>query len=195
MYLNFDFLNINHKQIAPEQGRILISEPMINDTYFHRSVILITEHNENGSVGFVLNKAIDLPINELMDDFPVFEAKVFVGGPVSKDTIHFLHTLGNLVSNSKHVISNIYWGGDFDQLKNLIKENLVKANQVLFFMGYVGWSKNQLQEEIDNNSWLVSNIDSEYITNHGDNIWEDLLFKLGEKYKVWANMPQNSAMN
>ncbi len=195
MYLNFDFLNIEHKKLAPKQGRILISEPMINDTYFRRSVVLITEHTENGSAGFVLNKSIDLSINEIIDDFPVFESKVSVGGPVGKDTIFFLHTLGNLVPNAKHVVDNIYWGGDFDYLKELIKENFVEPNQVLFFMGYASWSKNQLQEEIDSNSWLVSNVDSEYLINHGDDIWEELLFNLGKEYKVWANMPQNPTMN
>jgi len=195
MYLNFDFLNIEHTKLSIKQGRILISEPMINDTYFRRSVVLITKHNTDGSTGVVLNKPIDLPINEIIDNFPVFESKIFIGGPVGKDTIHFLHTLGNLIPNTKHIIDNIYWGGDFNHLKELIKNNLVEANQVLFFMGYAGWDKDQLQEEIDNNSWLVSDVDSEYIINHGDNIWEELLFNLGKEYKVWANMPQNPTMN
>ena len=82
-YLNFDFLNIGHENLIPQQGRILISEPLLSDTYFKRSVVLITEHNENGTVGFVLNKPIELMINEVLGDFPQFEAQVYIGGPVA----------------------------------------------------------------------------------------------------------------
>ncbi len=195
MYLDFDFLNIDHENLVPKQGRILISEPLLSDTYFKRSVVLITEHSDQGAVGFVLNKPIDIPINEVLDNFPKFNAKVYIGGPVAKDTVHFLHTLGELVPNSVHVKDNIYWGGDFDSLKELINEGIVKTNQVRFFLGYSGWSPNQLEEEIKENAWLVTEVPSSKIMSADKNIWKKTLDNLGKKYKVWSNFPENPTMN
>jgi len=195
MYLNFDFLNIDHENLAPEQGRILISEPLLSDTYFKRSVVLITEHSEKGSMGFVLNKPVELTVNDLLGDFPQFEANVYIGGPVAKDTIHFIHTLGEMVPNTVHVMDNIYWGGDFDSLKELIQEGIVHPSQVRFFLGYSGWSANQLEDEIRENAWLVTQVDSSRIMSADKNIWKKTLENLGKKYKVWSNFPENPAMN
>ena len=176
-YLNFDFLNINHENLVPQQGRILISEPLLSDAYFKRSVILITEHSDQGAVGFVLNKPIEIPLN------------------VAKDTVHFLHTLGNLVTDSVHVIDNIYWGGDFDVLKELIGEGMVKKDQVRFFLGYSGWSPNQLEDEIAENAWIVAEVDPKKLMFEDKNIWKKTLENLGKKYKIWSNFPENPAMN
>ena len=195
MYLDFDFLNIEHENLAPKQGRILLSEPLLSDTYFKRSVVLLTEHSDKGAVGFVLNKPVDLPLNEVLADFPDFNAQVYIGGPVAKDTIHFLHTLGELIPNSVHVMDNIYWGGDFDSLKELINEGIVEPVQVRFFLGYSGWSPNQLEGEIEENAWLVTRVESEKIMSADKNIWKKTLDELGKKYKVWANFPENPAMN
>lgn len=195
MYLDFDFLNIEHENLAPKQGRILISEPLLSDTYFKRSVVFITEYSDKGAVGFVLNKPVDLPINEMLSDFPDFHTQVYIGGPVAKDTIHFLHTLGKLVPNSVHVVDNIYWGGDFDSLKELINEGIVKPSQVRFFLGYSGWSPNQLEGEIDDNAWIVTSVESTKIMSADKDIWKQTLDELGKKYKVWANFPENPAMN
>lgn len=195
MYLDFDFLNIDHENLLPEQGRVLISEPLLSDTYFKRSVVLITEHSEEGAVGFVLNKPIDIPLNDVLDDFPDFHARVYIGGPVAKDTIHFLHTLGEIIPKSVHVIDNIYWGGDFDALKDLIEAGIVKHDQVRFFLGYSGWSPKQLEDEIERNAWLVAEVDSNKIMHATDNIWKQTLDELGKKYKIWSNFPENPAMN
>lgn len=195
MYLNFDFLNIDHENLLPKQGRILISEPLLTDTYFKRAVVLITEYSEDGAVGFVLNKSIDISLNDVLSDFPDFEAKVYVGGPVAKDTIHFLHTLGELIPNSVHVIDNIYWGGDFDSLKELINEGIVKLSQVRFFLGYSGWSPRQLDDEIKENAWLVTEVESKKIMSADKNTWKKTLNDLGKKYQIWSNFPENPAMN
>ena len=195
MYLDYDFLNIDHKNLIPEQGKILISEPTLHDTYFKRSVVLLTEHNDTGTVGFVLNKPIDLPINEVLGDFPEFDAKVYIGGPVGKDTIHFIHTLGEQISESIHIMGNIYWGGDFDKLKELIQDGKVSQDQIRFFLGYSGWGENQLKDELDGNAWLVTELKEEMIMSSDSKIWENVLKQLGEKFQIWVNYPENPAMN
>ena len=115
MELNIDFFHIVNENIA-EKGRILISEPFLSDNYFRRSIVYLTEHNEEGSLGFVLNKPLEMKVGEIVNDFPEADFSVSVGGPVSTNTVHFIHTLGKRVPDSVPVTDGIFWGGDFDAL-------------------------------------------------------------------------------
>ncbi len=195
MDFNIDFFKIkNDKKV--EQGRVLISEPFLEDAYFSRSVVLITEHSEEGTIGFVLNKPIEVKLNEVLQDFPVLNAGISLGGPVNTNTIHFLHTLGGNIPNSVEVKNNIYWGGDFAALKMMVDSGGVKNDQIRFFLGYSGWTANQLQQEIDENAWLVAEIDSALIMkNEKEVFWSDVLKQMDNKYKVWANFPDNPGLN
>lgn len=195
MQIHYDFFKVENDNMAPRQGRILISEPLLNDSYFKRSVVLLTEHSENGSVGFVLNKPVDLQITDVIKDFPPFDTQLYVGGPVGKDTVHYIHTLGELIPNSVHVKDNIYWGGDFDSIKESIREGLIDPSQIRFFLGYSGWSPKQLEEEIENNAWLISEVESSRLMSPDDNMWKRILNELGNRYKIWTNCPENPALN
>ena len=195
MQIHYDFFRVENDNMTPEQGRILISEPLLNDSYFKRSVVLLTEHSENGAVGFVLNKPIDIPITDVISDFPSFSTTLYVGGPVGKDTVHYIHTLGELISNSVHVKDEIYWGGDFDQVKEYIREGLIQPSQIRFFLGYSGWSPRQLEGEIENNAWLVSEVESSKIMKPDENLWNKILQNLGSHYKSWTNCPENPTLN
>jgi putative transcriptional regulator len=191
-----DYFKIETNNVAPQKGRILIAEPFLNDIYFKRSIVFLTEHNDEGSIGFVLNKPVNLRIEEIINNFPSFDCNISIGGPVNNNTIHYLHTLGELVPNSVHVCDNIYWGGNLDSMKNLIIENAISKNQIRFFLGYSGWMPKQLDEELSQNSWLVSNIKPELVMNHDmDQIWKEVLYNLGNKYKMWINSPENPSLN
>lgn len=191
-----DYFKIETNNLAPQKGKILIAEPFLNDVYFKRSIVFLTEHNDEGSIGFVLNKTVNLQINEVINDFPLFDSNISIGGPVSTNTIHYLHTLGELIPNSILVCANIYWGGDFDTVKNLIRDGLINKNQVRFFLGYSGWMPKQLEDELSQNSWLVSNIEPDVVMAHNmSEAWKDLLKTLGNKYKMWINSPENPSLN
>ena len=195
MQIHFDFFKVENDNMTPEQGRILISEPLLNDSYFKRSVVLLTEHSENGAVGFVLNKPIDIPITDVISDFPSFDTTLYVGGPVGKDTVHYIHTLGELIPNSVHVKDNIYWGGDFEQIKEYIREGLIQPSQIRFFLGYSGWSPRQLEGEIESNAWLVTELAGAKIMKPDEKMWEKVLQSLGRHYKSWTNCPENPTLN
>ncbi len=195
MNLDVDFFTIENNGVAPKQGRILISEPFSQDQFFRRAIVLLTEHNADGSVGFILNKPVDIELNELINDIPYFDAKVSIGGPVNTDRIYYIHTLGAKIPNSVKVINNIYWGGDFSTLKQLIKASVIKPEQVRFFVGYTGWSKEQLNNEITKNFWLVSDIETDNIMISDKDIWEIKLNQMDKKYKPWANFPENPVFN
>lgn len=195
MFLDFDFFTIRNDKIA-SAGRVLISEPFLSDTYFKRSVVFLTEHSEEGSVGFVLNKSIDMKIDDVIQDFPFIEASISVGGPVNTNTIHYIHTLGDLVPESRRVMDELYWGGDFEVIRGLISAGKVKKNEIRFFLGYSGWSPGQLEEELENNAWLVADIRPDMVMKSDQaNFWNEILQKMNNKYQVWANFPENPGLN
>lgn len=195
MELNIDFFSIDNNKVA-KQGRVLISEPFLNDTYFRRSVVLLTEHSDEGSIGFVLNKPVDLSVNDVLSDFPEIGTEVSIGGPVNTNTIHYIHTLGDRIPESVEVLDNLYWGGDFEVVKELLKAGVVNETEIRFFLGYAGWSPKQLENELSENAWLVSEMNTEQIMcSPGDNLWKDVLEKSGDKYKTWVNFPENPSLN
>ena len=196
MNIDKDIFKIKTNKIIPKAGKILISEPFLNDYYFGRSVILLTEHSQEGSVGFVLNKPIKIALNELLKDFPKFDSLISAGGPVKPDTIHYIHTLGDFLPDSIMITNGIYWGGDFVELKKLIKSGLIKKDQIRFFVGYSGWSANQLDNELKINSWLVSSLDVDTIMKKNEpSIWSESVLQLGDEYKIWLNFPENPKLN
>jgi len=194
--MELDFLKIKQSGGSPEKGSLLISEPFAGDGFFRRSVVLLTEHNSEGSMGFILNKKVRLNLSELLDDFPNFDAEVSLGGPVNTDTVHYIHTLGNKIPHSLKVIDNLYWGGDFEFVKKLIQSGSITTQEIRFFLGYSGWEANQLAGEMKDNFWLVSSTNTKIIMNHPiEKIWDLCVRQLGKKYKIWVNFPENPSWN
>ncbi|MBN1187441.1 MAG: YqgE/AlgH family protein [Bacteroidales bacterium] len=195
MDLNYDFFD-NADRREPKKGRILIAEPFLQDVYFKRSIVLLTEHNEEGTVGFVLNKPVDMKVSDVINDFPKIDIDLSIGGPVATNTLHYIHTLGNIIPNSMKVVDNIYWGGDFEVIRELITKKAIKKDQIKFFLGYSGWKANQLENELKEQSWLVVDMKPQIImTGDLDSIWKDALSNLGDKYKIWINSPESPSLN
>ncbi len=191
-----DYFKIKHNKIKPEKGKILISEPFTQDPYFKRSVVLLTEHNDEGTIGFVLNKPLEISLQSLLTDFPDFEVNISVGGPVGNDTIHFIHTLGEKIPNSIEITPHLFWGGSFEILKILIESGNINNNEIRFFLGYSGWSENQLNQELKDNYWLVTQLDTPTImTTYTSEMWQLALQKVGNEYRMWNNVPENPIMN
>jgi len=191
-----DIFRFESNDLKPEKGKVLISEPFMEGRYFNRSVILLTEFSEEGAVGFVLNKPISLNVNEVLSDMYVFESEVFMGGPVQTGHIYYLHTVPQLIPNSFQIFDQLYWGGDFTVLKELIRTKKVDVDQIRFFAGYSGWSAGQLEDEIKENSWLVSSLDIQKIMSvDNTDIWRESLSDLGGNYKLWANYPKDQNLN
>ncbi len=195
MKTNPDFFKIEHENVMPEKGTLLISEPFSNDAYFKRSVVLLTLNDEEGSVGFILNKHVELSLSDLFEEDFDFDGKVSIGGPVSIDRIDFLHTMGEIIPGSRHVVDNIYWGGDFNVVLKMLRSRSLDENQIRFFIGYSGWSKGQLDREIENDYWLVTQPDTSSIMSIDKFYWKNTLKRLGPKYEVWLNIPEDPVLN
>ncbi len=176
---------------ALEKGKLLIAEPFLDEDYFRRAIIYLCEHNNEGSFGFVINNFINIKLSDLDETFPDIETKISLGGPMEINSLYFLHKLGDKIQNSALVENGIYIGGDFQELTALIKEDNAIMNEVRFFIGYSGWAADQLESEIKNNTWIVSDNNAENILfeSQAKQTWKRYLRDLGGKYKIIATFP------
>ena len=161
--------------MLPKKGCLLVAEPTIlNDISFNRSVILLTEHTKDGSVGFILNKPLSYSINELIPEINA-NFMVYNGGPVEQDNLYFLHNVPELIPESVEIS----------------KEN------IRFFFGYSGWDTHQLEEELNDNSWIIveNELQSKIIAKNSQNFWKEKLNEIGGEYIYFSNSPENPALN
>jgi putative transcriptional regulator len=182
-------------KIKPASGKILISEPFMMDPNFKRSVILIVEHEEEGTVGFVLNQETEVFLSDIMEELNEISMRLFIGGPVQPDTLHFIHTMKDL-EGGKEILPGVFWGGNFEQLKIMINNGQVDINDFRFFIGYSGWGIGQLDEEIDQNSWIVADTNKENLfAEYYEDFWKETVRSLGSKFAHIANFPENPFLN
>ena len=193
-----DIFKIKHNDLRPGKGKILISEPFLQDVYFQRSVVLLVEHSIKGSMGFVLNKRTDLFVNNFFPELQELpNIPIYLGGPVHSSHLFFIHSLGeNIIPNSVKINNKLYFDGEFDALKHyVLSENSIEG-KVKFFIGYSGWTENQLNDEIMRNSWLVSHsTDEKIMLADDDAFWKDSVKLMGAPYSTWINYPKNPDMN
>ena len=183
--------------ITPKKGNLLIAEPtIIGDISFNRSIILLADHSPEGSIGFILNKPLNYTINDLV---PEIEAtfKVYNGGPVEQDNLYFIHKIPDLIPNSIEISLGIYWGGDFNKVAELIAKEIIKENDIKFFLGYSGWDAEQLENELKTNSWVVSEnvYKNQIIEKNYETFWKEKMLEFGDSYSIWSNAPENPNYN
>ena len=149
-----------------KKGKLLIAEPsIIGDTSFNRSVILLADDNNLGTVGFILNKPLPYALKDLIKNTNS-NFKVFNGGPVEQDNLFFIHNSPDLIPESIEISKGLFWGGNFKIVLELINTKLISEKEIQFFLGYSGWDEKQLDLELESNSWLLT-----------DNVYRDDLIK------------------
>lgn len=180
-----------------EKGKLLIAEPTLTgDVSFNRSVVLLAEHNEDGSVGFILNKPLEYSINDLVTEIDI-PFQVYNGGPVEQDNLYFIHKVPHLIEDSVEISNGVYWGGNFEKIISLINKKIISEDDIRFFLGYSGWDSLQLNEELSSKSWIV--IKNEYasaiIQKSSNAFWKEKMIELGGNYLIWSNAPENPSLN
>jgi putative transcriptional regulator len=191
-----EFFN-KYNQEVPEKGDLLLSEPFLPDPNFERTVILLCEHNEEGSFGFVLNKQSNVRFSDVMEDAEQIDQDLYIGGPVQQDTLHFIHEDSYDLEGGRKVKNGIIWGGNFEQLLFHADTGLFNNDQFRFFLGYSGWSPGQLEEELKQNSWIIfKNVSKELIfRTNPDELWRVVLKRMGGKYSLFSQYPVDPNMN
>ncbi len=162
-----------------------------------RTVVLLCRNtSEDGSFGFILNKPSGYTLDDAIDGADGAAYEIFAGGPVSKDTLHYIHTCPQFFTDCEEIAEGIFWGGDFEILKDLINRKEIAPHQIRFFLGYSGWSAGQLTEEMTAHSWLVTSANIEIVFNASpQESWKAAVCQLGEKFKMMLNFPTDPQLN
>lgn len=187
----------NDPSRIPQAGNLLISEPFLQDENFVRSVVLLCEHNSEGSFGLVLNKPSILHLSELVEELSFLDSEIYVGGPVEQNTLHFIYFGEEKLKGSIAIGEDVWWGGDFETLVENLKTGVMEPHSVRFFIGYSGWGSGQLSDELSDNTWIISEdkIDQNILENTPDELWRAVLKNMGGQFKVIANYPLDPRLN
>jgi len=157
-----------------QPGTIIISAPALQDPNFEKAVIAITEYNEKGALGFVVNKPFPRKLNELVEFQNAAPFALFAGGPVDTENLFVLHRRADLVTGNKYLFGDIYMGGDFRQIIQCINKATLTNNDIKLFIGYCGWDAWELEAEIEEGSWIVAAMDEDIIFTHDKDCWEKI---------------------
>ena len=192
-----DNSELDMSNIYLKKGHLLIAEPsIIGDMSFNRSIIIIADHNTDGSIGFILNKPLDFTLQDLIPEIEI-PFKVYNGGPVEQDNLYYIHKIPELIPNSIEISKGLYWGGNFEKVTKLIQQNKLDSNDIRFFLGYSGWETNQLTSELLAHTWILSENKHHktIIEKVNTSFWKEKMLELGGDYSIWSNAPENPSYN
>jgi putative transcriptional regulator len=163
---------------ASANGIFLVASPGLLDPNFRRSVVLVTQMADGGSVGFIVNRpgtrslAQILPDNKLMRRFT---EPIYLGGPVEAAGLFAVFRSGENPPGALRVLSEVSFAMDPAVLEQLL---YTPPSQVRFFNGYAGWVPGQLARELDRGGWLALNADADTVfRKNTDTLWQELLVR------------------
>lgn len=182
-------------ELAP--GTLLISAPMMQDPNFRRAVILLCEHDPiEGSFGLVLNRELDVQLGDVLDGYFAYNPALYLGGPVQRDTLHYLHTRPDDIPGGVALPGDVTWGGNFEVVQQIVQGGEASPDNLRFFLGYAGWSARQLEGELDEDAWILAPGTAELVFDTDpDQLWRTALRRMGGEYAVLANFPDDPRMN
>jgi len=182
--------------ISPSSGTLLIANPFLKDPNFSRTVIFLCEHSGKGSFGFVLNRRFPQTLDQLVEELVAGAFPVFEGGPVQRDTLHFLHQYPDLITGGEEVMEQVFWGGNYESLVAQFRLNALDRDRIRFFIGYSGWSEGQLDQEMKEESWLTVRATRKLVfETPPEEVWKSALRLLGGKYEMMINFPIDPQLN
>lgn len=185
---------------TPQKGSFLIANPRLQDPTFSRTVVLICDYNEEGAFGLVINRALDIPILELLKENPLANGnqnRAFNGGPVHTNHLFYLHSNDNEQTNiSKKICDGVYLGGNTDYLNNLLSNKSANKVSYRLYLGSAGWGAGQLDEEMKINSWIICPANEKFIFHpHPNNLWREILYSMGGQYTLLSTYPPDPILN
>ncbi len=174
----------------------LLSDPFLTDPSFKRTVVYLTSYAANGAVGFVLNRPTNLNLADVLPEFTGIKVRLFYGGPVEQDSLHFVHSCQQYSTNAVQIQPGIFWGGDIEAVADGIRSGIFLENQIRFFIGYSGWSAGQLEDELTERAWFVTQAEKTYIFHpNPEMLWKTILTKMGTDFAILSNSPPDPRFN
>jgi putative transcriptional regulator len=179
-----------------EAGKLLLASANLLESNFKRTVLIMCEHNEKGSLGFILNRPMEFKVCEAIAGFEDIDEVLHMGGPVQVDSVHFLHTRGDVIDGSFEILPGLFWGGDKDQLSFLINTGVIQSSDVRFFLGYAGWTAGQLETEFEEGAWYTAEATKEIVFSDAyERMWSRSVRSKGGEYQIVANAPELPGLN
>ncbi|KMQ49558.1 hypothetical protein CHISP_3516 [Chitinispirillum alkaliphilum] len=160
-------------------GSVLLSQEALHDPNFESTVVLICVHNREGTYGLVLNRISHMPLGEIFDGLNglPLSREVFIGGPVRQDELQILQLTDTPVEEAYQMAPGYYLGGRWDDFAQMIESN---PETVKFFLGYSGWSANQLEGEVAAGAWDVYSVDLDQLFTHTDKLTTGPVSRIAE---------------
>lgn len=181
------------------KGYFLIANPVLPDPNFSRTVVLLCNHNEEGSFGLIVNRSTRLTSKEVFSSHDLFkedESRVFMGGPVSQTQVFYLCRSFQPIMEMEQVCPGVHMGMNWEALAAVV-QNLENPQQdIRFYLGYSGWGAGQLAGEMEQRSWLTCEARQDFVFSLAeDQIWPNVVRSLGKDYEYLLNAPVNPSMN
>jgi len=176
------------------RGKLLVASPALVDPNFARTVVFMTEHNDEGGMGIVLNRPSDTAVDSVVSELTEIAGgePVYVGGPVQPEALVLLAEFTNLEAAAWVVVADVGLASadvDLDELAGSVRRGRVYA-------GYSGWGPGQLEEEVEGDSWIIEPpLPPELFPDDPATLWSDVLARKGGQYSLIARMPADPSLN
>lgn len=199
-----DLFNIATIKRAPFCGALLVSQPFLDESYFNHSVAVIVEYSpQEGTLGMVLNNLTGYRMPDILPQIVRNDSTesipVFLGGPVANDRLFYIHTLGpDIIADCDEFAPGIYAGGNFQDILSYVNSGYPTEGRIRFIIGYSGWSGGQLEKELEENSWAVTDMamtPEMLLSGSDDSYWHKTVATMGEHYRTWKYFPQDIQSN
>ena len=182
--------------LSVTRGDLLISAITLTDDNFTHTVVLLCEHSEeHGTYGLVLNRPVSTG-QELLEEYPFLDGRLFQGGPVQKQVLQVLHPYGDTLSESHQVLPGVWLGGDLDQLQSGFASGLYDPDACRFFLGYSGWSRGQLASELELNAWVTVHGSADLVLHTKPRqIWARAVRLSADDNPIYKHFPESPMWN
>lgn len=174
-------------------GSLLLAHPSMMDPNFHRAVVLLSAHNEEGALGVIINRPMERSLGDFSEEFAggvLSGIPVFNGGPVNEQQI----ILSAWQAESAVGMFRLYFGIDLEKASELLiapEQPTIRA-----FAGYAGWGEGQLEAELAQNAWIVSPVAPELLDQYdGVDLWRTILGQISPELRVLADAPDDPSVN
>lgn len=194
-FLQKKFIHVQPTDIPLEKGKLLVSAPFMTDGYFDRTVILLVEQDSHGSLGFILNRPLHVYLDDVVETLTDRRFILYNGGPVSLDKLFFIHTYGELISQSEPIGNGLYLGGSEKDMQSLHSEGLLDADHIRYYVGYASWAPGQLERELSEKAWVVSDFQENCVFASDKSLWRSVVNGLGRPYHAWLDIPDKAYYN
>lgn len=180
-----------------QRGTLLIATPDIEVGFFFRGVILVCEHNANGSFGLLINKALDLDLpDEIVNVNQLANSHIGIraGGPVQTNQMMLLHSSDQIEQQTLKICDGVYLGGDLQFLQESILD--AEGPDIHLCFGYAGWGAGQLEREFLDGHWFLHPASTKHIFHTpSEKLWQVLLREMGGKYATLSMIPEDLSLN